>query len=198
MWISTLKWRTDPLWAGHATYLPSPSTISDINHNIPQIILRGVGQRHFLVCSQRPADSPTPRWNISRYLLTTTRGLTKNSKNFQPFLRQVRHHIVCDLLEYWHLTQEFSSGNIMLLTWEIMPHSKPNSSLSFALITEIENHRVRVVTKCGEVQWLISPTTLNLCSAMNLTFDYFKDISFTFSLLTGHFAWWVIFFQDKF
>ena len=49
-------------------------------------------------------------------------------------------------------------------------------------ITEIENHYARVVTKFGEVQWLISPTTLSLCSATNLTFDYFKEISFTFSL----------------
>ena len=43
-------------------------------------------------------------------------------------------------------------------------------------ITEIENHYARIVlvTKFGEVQWLISPT--------NLTFDYFKEIPFTFSL----------------
>ena len=35
-----------------------------------------------------------------------------------------------------HLTPEFSSGNIMRLTWNIMPHSKPNSSPSFGVRTK--------------------------------------------------------------
>ena len=50
--------------------------------------------------------------------------------------RIVRHHILSHCLEYWHLTPEFSSGNIISLTWHIMPHSKPNSSLSFGLRTK--------------------------------------------------------------
>jgi len=81
---------------------------------------------------KRIVDSPSSRWNISRYLPTTTRGLTRN---FLPLLRQVRH-IFSDSLEYWYLRGEFSSGNIMLLTWSIMSHSKPNSSPSFALNTK--------------------------------------------------------------
>ena len=49
-------------------------------------------------------DSPTPAWNIWRYLPTTTRGVTKNSKNFQPLLRRIRHNNLSKTLEYWHLT----------------------------------------------------------------------------------------------
>ena len=49
----------------------------------------------------RTVDSPSPGWNISRYLPTTTRGLTKNSKNFQPLLRKVRHHILSDSSDIW-------------------------------------------------------------------------------------------------
>ena len=55
----------------------------------------------------RIVASPSSRWNISRYLLSTTRGLTKNSKDFQPLLRQVRHHTLSDSLEYWHLKPDF-------------------------------------------------------------------------------------------
>ena len=61
------------------------------------------------------------------------RGLTKNSKIFQTLLRQERYHIVSDPLGYWHLTPEFWSGHIMLLTWAIMPDSKSDSSPSFGL-----------------------------------------------------------------
>ena len=46
-------------------------------------------------------------------------------------------------------------------------------------ITELENHYARVVTRFGKIQTLISPTRLNLCAAINLTFDYSKEISFT-------------------
>ena len=89
---------------------------------------------------KRRVDSPSPIWNISRHLSTTTCGLTKN---FQPLLRQVRHYILSDdSLEYWHLTPEFSSGNIILLTWRIMPHSKPKSSPSFGLRTKTEMLRL--------------------------------------------------------
>ena len=64
------------------------------------------------------------------------RGLTKNSKNFQTLLRQERYHVVSDTLGYWHLTPEFWSGHIMLLTWAIMPYSKSDSSPSFGLCTK--------------------------------------------------------------
>ena len=107
----------------------------------PQIIFRGVGKDISQLAFKRPLDSPVPRWNISKYLPTTTRGLTKNSKNFQASLRQVRCHIVSDSLEYWHLTPDWL-GHIMLLTCGIMPYSKPNSSLSSGLDTKngIECH----------------------------------------------------------
>ena len=60
----------------------------------------------------------------------------KELQNFQSLLRQVRH-ILSDPLEYWYLTLELSSGNIiLLLTWSIMPHSKPNSSPSFGIRTK--------------------------------------------------------------
>ena len=46
--------------------------------------------------SKTTVDSPSPRWNCTVncfeiYLPTTMHGLTKNSKNFQPLLRQVSH-----------------------------------------------------------------------------------------------------------
>ena len=101
-----------------------------------QLIFRGIGSDISQLAFKRPVDSPTSRWNITRYLPTTTRGLTKNSKNFQAPLRQVRPHIVSDPLEYWHLTPVFWSGHIMLLTNGIMSYSKPNGSHSFGLRTK--------------------------------------------------------------
>lgn len=46
-------------------------------------------------------------------------------------------------------------------------------------IIEIENQYARVVTKFGQIQTLISPKRLNLCTATNLSFDYSKEISYT-------------------
>ena len=57
-----------------------------------------------------------------------------------------------------------------------MPPVYPNMPLG--KLTSIANHYARVVTNFGEVQRLISPTTLKLCSATNLTFDYVEDICF--------------------
>ena len=71
------------------------------------------------------AFQKAPGWNISRYLPTTTCGLTKNSKNFQCLLRQVTHHIVSDTLEYCHVIAKFWSGHVMLLTRGIMPQIRP-------------------------------------------------------------------------
>ena len=79
-------------------------------------IFRGVGSDISQFALERPGDSPTPRWNISRYLATATRGLTKNTKNFQAPLRLLSHHIVSDPLEYWPLPLVFWSGHIILLT----------------------------------------------------------------------------------
>ena len=51
-------------------------------------------------------------------------------------LRQVRHHIVFNSLEYWSLTPVFWSKNIMFLNWGNGLHSKPNCFPSFGLGTE--------------------------------------------------------------
>ena len=81
-----------------------PSLPVDYFRYRPQIIFRAVSSDISQFAFKRPVDSPTLTWNISRYLPTTTRGLTKNSKNFQGPLRQARDHIVCNPLEYWHRT----------------------------------------------------------------------------------------------
>ena len=112
----------------HITYLIIP--IDDFGCR-PQIIcIRGEGQ--YLVL-KRPVDSPTPKWIVSRYLPTTTRGLTNNSNNFEPLF--LRYHIRSDPLEYSHLTPEFWSKHITLLGWVIVPDSKSNSSPSFGLFS---------------------------------------------------------------
>ena len=92
------------------------------------------GQRHFPVCS---------RWNISSYLPTTQvpahhyAWYNKEFEEFPTSFAQVSIFYPTLLfilyLEYWHLRPGFSSGNIMVLTWCTMPHSKPNSSPSFEL-----------------------------------------------------------------
>ena len=107
----------------------------------PQIILRGVSSNISKFAIKRPVGSSTLRWNISRYLATTTCGLTKNSKiqilwECQAPLHPIRHHIVSDPLEYWHLMPVFWPGHIMLLSYCIMPYSNPNSSLSSGLGTK--------------------------------------------------------------
>ena len=124
------KWLSDPLRTRHMTYPSLP--VDDFGYR-PQIILRVVGSNISPFAFKRPVDSPTPRWNILRYLPAITRALTKNSKNFQAPLRQVRHHIVSDPLEYWHLTPVIWSRDVILLTYGIMTYSKPNSSPSFEL-----------------------------------------------------------------
>ena len=130
---ATSKWRTDALRTRHMTYPSVP--VDDFGYR-QQIIFRGVGSGISQFAFKRPVDSPTPRWNILRYLPTTTRGLTRNSKNFQAPLRQVRHQTVSDPLEYWHLTPVIWSRHIILLTNGIMTYSKPNSSPSFDLRTK--------------------------------------------------------------
>ena len=74
---TTSKWRADPLRTRHMTY---PS-LDDFGYR-PQIIFRGVGSDISQFAFKRPVDLPTPRGNILRHLPATTRGLTKNSKNF--------------------------------------------------------------------------------------------------------------------
>ena len=129
---ATSKWMTDPPRTRHLTCPSLP--VDDFGYRpqdsnyLLESKVSGISQ--FVL--KRTVDSPSPRWNISRYLPTTTRALTRN---FLLLLRQVRH-IFSDSLEYWYLTREFSSGNIMLLTWSIMSHSKLNSSPYFALNTK--------------------------------------------------------------
>ena len=123
--------------------------IDDLGYR-PQIISRRGGSDISHFAFKRPADSSTPSWNISRYLPTTTRGLTKNSKNFQASLTQVRQYIVSDPLEYWHLTPIFWSGHIMLLTYRFMPYSKPNSSPCFGLRTK---NRQRITLTNRRAGW---------------------------------------------
>ena len=103
-----------------------------------RITFRGVVSDISQFVLKRTVDSPSTLWNILSYLPTTRCGLIKNSKNFQPLMCQVRHHVLSDSFEYWPLMPEFSSEkfNIMWLTWSIMPHSKPYSSLSLGLHTK--------------------------------------------------------------
>ena len=88
-----------------------------------------------VVAFQRPVDSPTPRWNILRYLPTTMCGLTKNSKNYQAPLTQVRHHIVSsqediairrDRTDYYRKSFGFTGAKI----WNVLPNNM-KSELSF-------------------------------------------------------------------
>ena len=46
-------------------------------------------------------------------------------------------------------------------------------------IPDIENHYAWVLTRFGKTQSLSCPSRLNLCTAINLTFDYSKEVSFT-------------------
>ena len=119
----------------HMTYLIIP--IDDCLCEWTQCILiegyknkkKPVNQSTFKTLSRLTS----PKWIISRYLPTTTRGLTKNSNNFEPLF--LRYHIGSDPFEYWHLTPEFWSKHITLLTWVIVPDSKSNSSPSFGLFS---------------------------------------------------------------
>ena len=116
------KWRTDLLRKRHMTYPSLP--VGDFGYR-SQVIFRGVGQRHFPFCSQKASSLTHPSMNdISRYLPTTTRGVTEFSTSFDPSKASY-----C-VLPLWTSDAEFWSGHIMLLTWVIMPHSKPNSSKS--------------------------------------------------------------------
>ena len=120
---ATSKWLTDALRTRRDKLINHPCLlVVDDSGYRPPIILKGVGSDISQFAFERPVDSLTPRWNISRYLATATRGLTKSSKNFQAPLRPVRHHIVSDPLEYWHLLPVFWSGHIILLTYGIMPY----------------------------------------------------------------------------
>ena len=106
----------------------SPSTIIGYRS---QIIWKGVVSKisHFVL--KRTVDSPSPRWNILRYLATTTRGLTKISKNFQRILSQVRYHILSDSLEYWHLRPEIFIRKYYVAYLKYHAPFKPSSSPSF-------------------------------------------------------------------
>ena len=79
----------------------------------PQINFGRVGSDISQFAFKRPEDSQTPKWNISRYLPTTTRGLTKNSKNFQAPLCQVWNHIVSDPLEYVDTWRRYFDQDIL-------------------------------------------------------------------------------------
>ena len=79
-----------------------------------------------------------------KYFEILTHHYAWSNKEFEPLLLQVRHHILSVSLEYLHLTPEFSSGNIMLLTWTIMPHSQPNTSPSMKLRTKNDKERYQI------------------------------------------------------
>ena len=76
---ATSKWRTHALSTRQMPYRSLP--VNNFGYR-PQIIFRGVGSRISQFSFKGPVDSLTPRWNISKYLPTTTSGLTKNLKNF--------------------------------------------------------------------------------------------------------------------
>ena len=94
----------------HITYPSLP--VDDFGYR-PQINFRRVGSDISQFAFKRPEDSPTPKWNISRYLPTTTRGLTKNLKNFQAPLSQVWNHIVSDPLEYIDIWRRYFDQDIL-------------------------------------------------------------------------------------
>ena len=77
---------------------------------------------------KRTVHSPSPWWNISRYLPTTTRRLTKNSKNFQPLLRQVTSYFI-RLFDI--LTSFVRKYYVAYLKYHAL--FKPNSSPCFGL-----------------------------------------------------------------
>ena len=114
---TTSKWRSDPLRARHMTYPSLP--VDDFGYR-PQIIFRVVGSNISLQKASR----------------LTHPSMKYFEKNFQAPLGQVRHHIVSDPLEYWHLTPVIWSREVILLTYGIMTYSKPNSSPSFELCTK--------------------------------------------------------------
>ena len=82
---TTSKWQMNGKRSSYNMTRNFPSTISHIDH-IFKLYLGELGQRHLPVCSKKDSRLTLPRWNISRYLPTTTCGLTKNSKNFQPHI----------------------------------------------------------------------------------------------------------------
>ena len=124
--------------------LPSPSTISAIDHRLEE--WAGYISEFVL---KRPVDLPSP---VSRYLPTSVSGLTKN---VQPLLCQVSHQIVSDPLEYWHLTREFWSEHIMLLTSATMPRSKDK------LIAKPVNYTLHFTRK-ADIAWIVKRSLRSL------------------------------------
>ena len=59
------------------------------------------GQRHSQFVLKNTVHSPTPRRNISRYLPTTTRGVTKNSKNASSNISYIITHQIFSLARDW-------------------------------------------------------------------------------------------------
>ena len=126
------KWRIDSLRMRHMTYPSLP--VADFGY-WPQIIFRGVGSDISQFAFERPVDSPTPRWNISKYLPTTMCGLTKNLKNYQAPLTRVRHHIVSSQedttirrarTDYYRKSCGYTGAKI----WNVLPNNT-KSELSF-------------------------------------------------------------------
>ena len=77
-------------------------------------------------------------------------------------------------------SSQFKVGDVVSIKIDKVDKPSPfYPNMLFGKITELENHYARVVTRFGKVQTLISPSMLNLCTATNLIFDYFKEISFT-------------------
>ena len=75
----TSKWRTHALSTRQMPYSSLP--VNNFGYR-PQIIFRGVGSRISQFAFKRPVESLTPRWNISKFLLTTT----WSNKKFEEFL----------------------------------------------------------------------------------------------------------------
>ena len=77
-------------------------------------------------------------------------------------------------------SSQFKVGDVVSIKIDKVDKRSPfHPNMLLGKITEIENQYARVVTRFGKIQSLISPTTLNLCTATNLSFDYTKDVSFT-------------------
>lgn len=113
--------RTDPLRMRHMTY---PSLPVNYFGYWPQVVFRGVGSDIFQFAFKGPVESPIPKWNILTYLPTTTRGLSKNLKNFQAPL-------------HWYFDQD-TLRCLLMVSCPIL--NLINSSPTFRLCTKNESY----------------------------------------------------------
>ena len=93
--IATSKWRTDPLRTGRMTYSSLP--VDDFGCQ-PQI--RGVGQRHFPLCSQKASRLTYPQMKYFEILTHHYAWFDEEFEEFSTSFAFVRQHIVSDPLEH--------------------------------------------------------------------------------------------------